>query len=166
MKLLTGVEEAESNSTKGREDGTSNPFSRERSRYGQATSPVHAMARRLNKDGKSYVSRSLVKQAERLREDCELALLESNASVNLLGDIRSGLSLQFQAPTASALYRARSALADLGSVLGDVAPNCCCRLEGLEAVEQTLCWSVHSGKNVLHIALQRACALLRRHASH
>ncbi|MDT2070158.1 MAG: DUF6456 domain-containing protein [Planktomarina sp.] len=47
-----------------------------------------------------------------------------------------------------------------------MAPRCYHRLECLEAVEQTLDWSVRSGKIVLHIALQRACALLRRHASH
>ena len=42
---------------------------------------------------------------------------------------------------------------DLG--LGDVALRCCCRLEGLEAVEQTMGLSVRSGKTVLRIALQR-----------
>ena len=39
--------------------------------------------------------------------------------------------------------------------LGDVALRCCCRLEGLEAVEQTMGWSARSGKIVLRIALQR-----------
>jgi hypothetical protein len=96
-----------------------------------------------------------VKQAERLREDYELALLESNAPIDWLGAIRSGLSRKSQAPAASALYRARSALADLGPGLGDVALRCCCRLEGLEAVEQTMGWSARSGKIVLRIALQR-----------
>ena len=33
--------------------------------------------------------------------------------------------------------------------------GCCCRLEGLEAVEQTMGWSARSGKIVLRIALQR-----------
>jgi len=58
-------------------------------------------------------------------------------------------------PATSAVNRARSALADLGPGLGGVALRCCCRLEGLEAVEQTMGWSARSGKIVLCIALQR-----------
>ena len=96
-----------------------------------------------------------MKQAERLLEDYELALLESNAPIDWLGAIRSGLSRKSQASAASALYRARSALADFVPGLGDVALRCCCRLEGLEAVEQTMGWSARSGKIVLRIALQR-----------
>ena len=53
------------------------------------------------------------------------------------------------------MHRARSALADLGPGLSDVALRCCCRLEGLEVVEQTIGWSARSGKIVLRIALQR-----------
>ena len=155
LKLLARLEEADTNAAEGREGGPSDPVSRGRLRYGQAISPVHALARRRNKDGEPYISRSLVKQAERLREDYELALLESNAPIDWLGAIRSGLSRKSQAPAASALYRARSALADLGPGLGDVALRCCCRLEGLEAVEQTMGWSARSGKIVLRIALQR-----------
>ena len=68
---------------------------------------------------------------------------------------KSNYGLLAEFDTASALYRARSALADLGPGLGDVALRCCCRLEGLEAVEQTMGWSARSGKIVLRIALQR-----------
>ena len=144
--------------TNRREDGESGPSksaSRTRLRYGQAISPVHTLARRGNKDGEPYISGTLVKQAERLREDCELDLLESNAPIDWLGAIRSGLRRQLHIPATSALHRARSALADLGPGLGDVALRCCCRLEGLEAVEQTMGWSARSGKIVLCIALQR-----------
>ena len=107
LKLLARLEEADTDDTDGREGGPSDPVSRGRLRYGQAISPVHALARRRNKDGEPYISRSLVKQAERLREDYELALLESNAPIDWLGAIRSGLSRKSQAPAASALYRAR-----------------------------------------------------------
>ena len=58
-------------------------------------------------------------------------------------------------PVTSAVHRARSALADLGPGLGDVALRCCCRLEGPEVVEQTIGWSARLGKIVLRIALQR-----------
>ena len=56
-----------------------------------------------------------------LREDYELALLESNGPIDWLGAIRSGLRRQSQMPATSTLQRARSALADLGPGLGDVA---------------------------------------------
>ena len=74
--------------------GPSDPVGRGRLRYGQAISPVHALARRRNKDGQPYISSTLVKQAERLREDYELALLESNAPIDWLSAIRSGLRRQ------------------------------------------------------------------------
>ena len=134
LKLLARVEEVETNRREDGECGPSDSVRSGRLLYGHAISPVHALARRRNKDGEPYISRTLVKQAERLREDYELALLESNAPIDWLGAIRSGL--------------------------GDVALRCCCRLEGLEAVEQTKGWSARSGKIVLRIALQRACAPL------
>ena len=155
LKLLARIEDTDSNKVESGEGRSSDPVSRGRLRYGQAISPVHALARRRNKDGEPYISRRLVKQAERLREDYELALLESNAPIDWLGAIRSGLQRQPEAPATSALYRARAALVDLGPGLGDVALRCCCRLEGLKAVEQTMGWSARSGKNVLRIALQR-----------
>ena len=58
--------------TNRREDGESGPSesaSKSRLRYGQVISPVHTLARRRNKDGKPYIFGTLVKQAERLRED-------------------------------------------------------------------------------------------------
>ena len=83
---------------------------------------------------------TLVKQAERLRDDDDyaLALLESNGPIDWLRAIRSRLRRQSQMPATSALKRARSALADLGLGLGVVTLRCCCRLEGLEAVEQAM----------------------------
>ena len=91
--------------TNRREDGESGPSesaSKTRLRYGQVISPVHTLARRRNKDGKPYISRTLVKQAERLREDYELDLLESNAPIDWLGAIRSGLCRQWQMFATSA----------------------------------------------------------------
>ena len=155
LKLLARVEEVETNRREDGEGGPPESASRTRLRYGQAISPVHTLARRRNKDGEPYISGTLVKQAERLREDYELALLESNGTIDWLGAIRSGLRRQSQMPATSAVHRARSALADLGPGLGDVALRCCCRLEGLDAVDQTMGWSARSGKIVLRISLQR-----------
>ena len=60
LKLLARLEEADTNDTDGREGGPSDPVSRARLRYGQAISPVHALARRRNKHDEPYISRSLV----------------------------------------------------------------------------------------------------------
>lgn len=93
LKLLARVEEVATNR---REDGHSGPpvsASRTRLRYGQVISPVHTLARRRNKDGEPYISGTLVKQAARLREDYELALLESNVPIDWLGAIRKCLRL-------------------------------------------------------------------------
>jgi hypothetical protein len=93
LKLLARVEEVATNR---REDGHSGPpvsASRTRLSYGQVISPVHTLARRRNKDGEPYISGTLVKQAARLREDYELALLESNVPIDWLGAIRKCLRL-------------------------------------------------------------------------
>ena len=50
---------------------------------------MHALARRHNKDGELCVLRTLAKQAERLWEDYELALLENNVSIDFLIDINA-----------------------------------------------------------------------------
>ncbi len=81
-KLLARLEDTDSNKIESGVGRPSDPVSRGRLRYGQVISPVHALARRRNKDGEPYISRRLVKQAERLREDYEFALLESNAPVD------------------------------------------------------------------------------------
>jgi len=121
LKLLARVEGVETNRRENGESGPSVSARRIRLRYGQAISPVHTLARRRNKDGEPDISGTLVKQAELLREDYELALLESNGPIDWLGAIRSGLRRQSQMPATSTLQRARSALADLGPGLGDVA---------------------------------------------
>ena len=59
LKLLARLEEADTNDSEGREGGPSDPVSRGRLRYGQAISPVHALARRRNKDGEPYIYAAL-----------------------------------------------------------------------------------------------------------
>ena len=63
LKLLARIEDSDSNKVESGEGRSSDPVSRGRLRYGQAISPVHALARRRNKDGEPYISRRLVKQA-------------------------------------------------------------------------------------------------------
>ena len=134
-------------------------------RYNAAESPVAAMARRKDRDGKPFLSADLVAAAERLREDFELAQMGPRVTQNwdrfLTGGERGGFSPEAGSGDgpAGARERVAAALRDLGPGLGDVALRVCCFLEGLETAEKRMGWSARSGKIVLRIALQR----LKRH---
>jgi len=136
-----------------------------RFRYAAAESPLVALARRRDRDGKPFLDESLVRAGERLREDFELAQLGPQVAQNwdrfLTGGGRVGI--KGDAPVARGASEARDrlarALSDLGPGLSDVALRCCCYLEGLELAEKRMGWSARSGKIVLRIALQR----LQRH---
>ncbi|GLQ26533.1 helix-turn-helix domain containing protein [Sulfitobacter pacificus] len=128
-------------------------------------SPLSALARRRNNEGKPFLAEPLVHAGERLREDFELAQMDGSTAQNwdqfLTAGVQTGNSASGSAGGAAAEARARvtAALADLGPGLSDVALRCCCYLEGLEAAEKRLGWSARSGKVVLRIALMR----LKRH---
>jgi len=139
------------------EDGRAEP---RRMRCNMAESPVTALARRKDKDGKPFLSAELVTAAERLREDFELAQMGPKVAQNwerfLTGGTRGGFSASdpLRGPEG-ARARVAAALRDLGPGLGDTALRVCCYLEGLEATERRMGWSARSGKIVLRIALQR-----------
>ena len=128
-------------------------------------SPLVALARRRDRNGKPFLNDSLVRAGERLREDFELAQMGPKLGQNwdslLTGGAKSELMESGESSMSTALARERviKALSDLGPGLSDVALRCCCFLEGLETAEKRLGWSARSGKIVLRIALQR----LRRH---
>ncbi|PTX50293.1 DUF6456 domain-containing protein [Allosediminivita pacifica] len=133
-----------------------------KSRFALADSPLAALARRRDKDGKPFLPERLVSAGERLREDFELAQMDPSGTQNwehLMSGKIDGCGTSGAGGTIDAKARLRAALADLGPGLGDVALQCCCYLEGLETTEKRLGWSARSGKVVLRIALQR----LRRH---
>lgn len=134
-----------------------------RGRYMLAESPLTALSRRRDKDGKPFLTDVLIAAGERLREDFELAQMGPRMEQNWDQFLTDGAcdddAVQPVRGPDAARSRLKSALRDLGPGLGDVALRCCCYLEGLETTEQTLGWSARSGKIVLRIALQR----LRRH---
>lgn len=136
-----------------------------RMRFNMAESPLTALARRKDKNGKPFLTDDLVAAGERLREDFELAQMGPNVAQNwdrfLTGGQRGGFSADSGVGLgpASARDRVADALKTLGEGLGDVALRCCCYLEGLETAEKRLGWSARSGKIVLRIALIR----LREH---
>jgi hypothetical protein len=135
-----------------------------RQRYSATESPLTALARRKDRDGKPFLDGDLVQAGERLREDFELAQMGPRVTQNWDSFLTSGTSkgaISGKGSDGSAMARDRMAraLADLGTGLGDVALRCCCYLEGLEVAEKRMGWSARSGKIVLRIALQR----LRQH---
>ncbi|SFH33622.1 hypothetical protein SAMN04488020_11089 [Palleronia marisminoris] len=134
-----------------------------RTRYA-AESPLVMLARRKDKSGERFLEDAQVRAGERLREDFEIAAMagipeggwESLLVVTPTGDVTARGS-------EGALARVSAALADLGPGLGDVVLRVCCKLEGLETVEQRMGWAARSGKIVLRIGLQR---LERHYAEH
>jgi len=136
-----------------------------RMRYNLAESPLAALARRREKDGKPFIGADLVAAGERLREDFEIAQMGPRVAQNwdrfLTAADRGGFAAdtgQASGP-ARARERVAAALRDLGPGLGDMVLRCCCFLEGLETAEKRMGWSARSGKIVLRIALSR----LKRH---
>lgn len=134
---------------------------RQRMRYALAESPLVALSRRRDPDGKPFLTDALVHAGERLREDFELAQLETRTTQNwdsfLTAGTGKGPRAQDTIGSTSADARARVAVAlgHLGPGLSDVVLRCCCYLEGLETTEKRLGWSARSGKIVLRIALHR-----------
>jgi len=136
-----------------------------RLRYNLAESPVAALGRRRDKDGKPFLETELVEAAERLREDFEAAQMGPRVAQNwdrfLTPGDRGGYRPDSGGGEGPRNARDRVALAlrDLGPGLGDVVLRVCCFLEGIEAAERRMGWAARSGKIVLRIALMR----LRRH---
>jgi len=146
------------------ERDTETPEGRRRIRYNAAESPVSALGRKVDRDGKPYLEAGLVRVAERLREDFELAQMGPRVAQNwdrfLTGSDRGGFASSGPGEGPSgARDRVAEALRDLGPGLGDVALRVCCFLEGIETTERRMGWAARSGKIVLRIALQR----LQRH---
>ncbi|AWB48547.1 helix-turn-helix domain containing protein [Gemmobacter aquarius] len=138
---------------------------RMRIRVNVAESPIVMLGRKKDKDGKPYLAADLIRVAERLREDFELAQMGPRVAQNWdrfltagdRGGFRSDSGLA-EGPRA-ARERVLKALQDLGPGLGDVVLRVCCFVEGIETTERHMGWAARSGKIVLRIALQR----LKRH---
>ncbi|MCB1387554.1 MAG: helix-turn-helix domain-containing protein [Rhodobacteraceae bacterium] len=162
LRRLTGQDDATAvAAARGRDEDEAR-----RTRPVTVESPVTALARRRDKDGKPFLTPDLVAAAERLREDFEAAQAGTQASARtaqdwdrlLTGPSRAtgggrGPSTGYGA--SGARDRVRAALDDLGPGLADMALRCCCYMEGLETAERRLGWSARSGKIVLRIALLR-----------
>jgi hypothetical protein len=123
-------------------------------------SPVMALSRRKDRDGEPFLNRSMVRAAERLREDYELAQVARRESRENHMDWAAVLrSIEdhkpIEAKGSGAAVQVAQALGFLGPGLSGIALRCCCLLEGLETTEKQMGWAARSGKVVLRIALQR-----------
>ena len=129
-------------------------------RVNLAESPLGALARRRDRDGRPFLSADLVAAGERLRHDFERAQMgprvgqdwERFLAAGSRGEM--GPSDPVSGPE-DARARVTAALRALGPGLGDVVLRVCCFLEGIEAAEKRMGWAARSGKVVLRIALQR-----------
>ena len=123
-------------------------------------SPVMGLSRRKDRDGNAFLNRSMVRAAERLREDFELAQISQQRGTEAACDWNGVLNaIETYQPVdtagSGAGAQVRAALLFLGPGLSEVALRCCCLLEGLETSEKHMGWAARSGKIVLRIALQR-----------
>lgn len=134
---------------------------RVRRRTSLPDTPVVALARRRDPAGGPFLERPLVRAAERIQDDFELAQMEPRRGQNWGNFLTAGIDgteprgLPAFDGAAAARDRVNAALRDLGPGLGDVVLECCCKLQGLETAEKKLGWSARSAKIVLRIALQR-----------
>ena len=118
---------------------------------GLAESPLVALARRRDRDGRPFLEDALVRAGERLREDFELAQMGPRVTQNWDKFLTGGARGPYRPESgvldgpSSARDRVARALSDLGPGLSDVALRCCCFLEGLETAERRLGWSARSG---------------------
>lgn len=132
-------------------------------RVNLAESPLGALARKKDRDGKPFLPMELVVAGERLREDFERAQMGPRVGQNWERFLTAGGRGQMRAGSGpsgpeDARDRVSEALRALGPGLADVVLRVCCFLEGLEAAEKRMGWAARSGKIVLRIALQRLAA--------
>ena len=124
-------------------------------------SPVGALARRVDKDGKPWLSSDLVTAAERLRRDFELGRLQPRVTANWSASVNSGHRtgemggiVDLTDMALAARIRVDRALDAVGAELAGLLVDVCCFLKGLETVESERRWPARSAKLVLRIALQ------------
>ena len=117
-------------------------------------SPIMGLARRKDKFGEPFLSKSQVSAGERLRQDFEISQLDADDVQECLARLSNDKPASHRG-IRSARQRLHAALTDLGSGLSEVAMECCCFLNGIESTENKMGWSARSGKIVLRIALTR-----------
>lgn len=123
----------------------------------RAESPLAALRRRKDADGRPFLSHAQFTAGERLRADFTRGNLMPRITANWEADVASGRRGGGVADLTDAALAARlrveHAVAAVGPELGGVLVDVCCFLKGLETVERERRWPQRSAKIVLRTAL-------------
>lgn len=126
----------------------------------EAESPLAALWRRRNRNGRQFLSAREFRAGERLRSDYSRGHIMQRLGVDWTsfgggagsGGSHDGLAELTEA-ALSARQRVERAIAAVGPELSGVLIDVCCFLKGLERVEAERGWPVRSAKVVLKSAL-------------
>lgn len=129
-------------------------------------SPLRAIARRKDRDGRAFLTDDEVAAGERLRADYTRGQMMPRLGANWQATVAAGRRdgghggiSDLSDAALAARMRVEKAIRAVGPELAGVLLDVCCYLKGLELVERERGWPVRSGKVVLKTAL----AALSRH---
>lgn len=128
-----------------------------------AEPPLRVLARRKRGDGSAFLSKPMIRAAERFRESYEIARA-GGAIGDEIEDLLEGrirpMTATIDGATALALPRHQAAfqslykaIAKLGPELAEAVILSCCKETGMEEIEDRLDFPARSGKIILRIAL-------------
>ena len=133
---------------------------RERVTVNLDESPLRAIARRRDRDGRPFLSASEIAAGERLRADYTRGQMMPRLGANWQASVASGRRdggrggiADLTDAALAARMRVEKAIDAVGPELAGVLVDVCCFLKGLETVECERGWPVRSAKIVLKSAL-------------
>jgi hypothetical protein len=125
----------------------------------ESESPLAWLARRKNRDGRSFLDSAQLEAGERFRRDIEQAQLLQRVTANWEASInaaRRGADFSAISEVAiDARQRLVRAFDAVGPEMAGLLTDVCGYLKGLEIVESERGWPARSAKVVLRIALDR-----------
>ncbi len=125
----------------------------------EAESPLAWLARRKDRDGRSFLDAAQLEAGERFRRDIEQAQLLQRVTANWEASINAARRGADSAAVSEVAIDARRRLARAfdaaGPELAGLLTDVCGYLKGLEIVESERGWPARSAKVVLRIALDR-----------
>ncbi|WP_199498781.1 MULTISPECIES: DUF6456 domain-containing protein [Mesorhizobium] len=120
-------------------------------------SPLGQIAKRKDKQGKSFLNEIEVRAGERLRSDYTrgqmMPRLGANWEARVSSGRRGGGVAELTETALAARMRVEKAIVAVGPELSGVLIDVCCFLKGLEVVEAERLWPARSAKIVLKAAL-------------
>ncbi|MFO1101731.1 MAG: DUF6456 domain-containing protein [Methylocystis sp.] len=125
----------------------------------EAESPLVWLARRKDRDGRTFLDAAQLEAGERFRRDIEQAQLLQRVTANWEASINAARRGADSSAASEVAIDARRRLArafdSVGPELGGLLTDVCGYLKGLEIVESERGWPARSAKVVLRIALDR-----------